>query len=558
MALNDKVMFKLGTQAKIDKMIADKTGYSVGTFYLTKDSDRLYVGQATGLKLLNKSVQVVETTAGLETLTASWGADAKSHKDDLAYISGTNVLAYFNGTGWTQINPDHNDQLKSVLINVEDAVKGAKVTTEVTVGNIVKSDAFTVTGANGAKVEKVKDTNNIKITGDTYTMAVNADTTGGKTNDVDIDLTSSLGQAPSKVHLVGGKNVTISKGTANNTINIEAKDTTLSEGVASITSTGKLTVEITDTAAKSVSPNVTLGAYLDDGFHAIGGDAKETKSQWPVYTKAQVDDKFKTLNPMRYRGTLGSSGQHNITTDFKLVDGLTDVSSGDMFLVSGSAKYGTDKTAKSGDILIASGTENDDGVFNGDHPITWNFIPSGDEQALDTQYTFTVDKGTNTMTIYSNLNGAENNVGKIQLLAGSDIELSTTTNDEDPDVKKGRNQLLTTIAHAALFDATKNISKSTANLTQANNTFNAIKNITVNKNGHVTAIETETVNPITYTPGPGAVDAIDKGVKFSYSLNAGNEAVTDENAYFNLTSTTLSVTAASSATASVELLWGEF
>lgn len=552
MALNDKVMFKLGTQAKIDQMITNKTGYSVGTFYLTKDSDRLYVGQATGLKLLNKSVQVVETEAGLESLTASWGTDALSHKDDLAYISGKNILAYFNGTGWTQINPDHNDQLKSVLVNVEDATKGAKVTTEVEVGAITKSDAFTITGANGAKVERV-DGSNIKVTGDTYTMAVNTD----KTNDVDIDLTSSLGQAASKVHVVGGTNVTVSKGAANNTINIEAKDTTLSEGVASITPTGELTIEITDTAGKSVSPNVTLGAYLDDGFHAIGGNTTKTKSQWPVYTKDQVDDKFKTLNPMRYRGTLGSSGQHNITTDFKLVDGLTDVSSGDMFLVSGSAKYGTDKTAKSGDVLIASGTENDNGVFDATYPITWNYIPSGDDVALDTNYVFTVDKTTNTMTIYSDVNGDENAVGKIQLIAGSDIVLSTTTNDNG-DNTGDKNQLLTTIAHAALFDATKNISKSTANLTQTSNTFNAIKNITVNKNGHVTAIETETVNPITYTPGPGAVEGIDNGVKLSYSLNANDETVTNENAYFNLTSTTLAVTAASSATASVELLWGEF
>lgn len=551
MALNDKVMFKLGTQAKIDEMITKKTGYSIGTFYLTKDSDRLYVGQATGLKLLNKSVQVVETEEGLTTLTASWGADKLSHKDDLAYISGKNILAYFNGTGWTQINPDHNDQLKSVLVNVEDATKGAKVTTEVEVGEITKSDAFTITGANGAKVERV-DGRNIKVTGDTYTMAVNTD----KDNDVDIDLTSSLGQDASKVHIVGGKNVTVSKGTGN-TINIAAKDTTLSEGVSSIDNTGNLTIEFSDTAGNHPSTSVTLGAYLDDGFHAIGGNTNETKSQWPVYTKSQVDDKFKTLNPMRYRGTLGSSGQHNITTDFNLVDGLTDVSAGDMFLVSGSAKYGTDKTAKSGDILIASGTENNDGVFDSTHPITWNFIPSGDEQRMDTQYKFTVDKSTNTMTISSNLNGTENDVGKIQLLAGSDIILSTTTNDT-PTGDGDKNQLLTTIAHAALFDASKNISKSTANLTQANNTFNAIKNITVNKNGHVTAIETETVNPITYTPGLGAVDAIDNGVKFSYSLNAGNEAVTDKNAYFNLTSTTLSVTAASSATASVELLWGEF
>lgn len=551
MALNDKVMFKLGTQAKIDEMITKKTGYSIGTFYLTKDSDRLYVGQATGLKLLNKSVQVVETEEGLTALTASWGTDALSHKDDLAYISGKNILAYFNGTGWTQINPDNNDQLKSVLVNIEDATKGAKVTTEVEVGAITKSDAFTITGANGAKVERV-DGSNIKVTGDTYTMAVNAD----KTNDVDIDLTSSLGQAASKVHVVGGTNVTVSKGTAN-TINIEAKDTTLSEGVASITPAGELTIEITDTAGKSVSPNVTLGAYLDDGFHAIGGNSEETKSQWPVYTKTQVDDKFKTLNPMRYRGTLGSSGQHNITTDFKLVDGLTDVSSGDMFLVSGSAKYGTDKTAKSGDVLIASGTENDNGVFDATHPITWNYVPSGDDVALDTNYVFTVDKTTNTMTIYSDVNGDENAVGKIQLIAGSDIVVSTTTNDNGNNTGD-KNQLLTTIAHAALFDATKNISKSTANLTQTSNTFNAIKNITVNKNGHVTSIETETVNPITYTPGPGAVEGIDNGVKLSYSLNANDETVTNENAYFNLTSTTLAVTATSSATASVELLWGEF
>lgn len=551
MALNDKVMFKLGTQAKIDQMITSKTGYSVGTFYLTKDSDRLYVGQATGLKLLNKSVQVVETEEGLQTLIASWGTDAASHKDDLAYISGKNILAYFNGKGWTQINPDHNDQLQSVIVNVEDAIKGAKVTTEVTVGETVKSDAFTITGANGAKVESV-DGSNIKVTGDTYTMEVNAD----KTNDVDIDLTSSLGQAASKVHVVGGKNVTISKGTGD-TINIEAKDTTLSEGTSSINADGKLTIEITDTATQSATTNVTLGAYLDDGFHPIGGNTDATKSQWPVYTKNQVDDKFKTLNPMRYRGTLGSSGAHNITTDFKLVDGLSDVSSGDMFLVSGSAKYGTDKTAKSGDVLIASGTENNDGVFDTTHPITWNYVPSGDDVSKDTNYVFAVDKATNTMTIYSSVNNTETPVGKIQLIAGSDIVMSTTTNDNS-DGSGDKNQLLTTIAHAALFDATKNISKSTANLTQTSNTFNTIKNITVNKNGHVTAIETETVNPITYTPGPGAVEGIDNGVKLSYSLNANDETVTNENAYFNLTSTTLAVTAASSATASVELLWGEF
>ena len=63
MAANDKVMFKLGTQASVNEILAGTRNYQVGTFYLTSDSDRLYVGQAGGLKLLNKSVRVVQNEA---------------------------------------------------------------------------------------------------------------------------------------------------------------------------------------------------------------------------------------------------------------------------------------------------------------------------------------------------------------------------------------------------------------------------------------------------------------------------------------------------------------
>ena len=40
------VKFKLGTQASLNALKDSQKGWEVGTFYLTSDSSRLYIGQA--------------------------------------------------------------------------------------------------------------------------------------------------------------------------------------------------------------------------------------------------------------------------------------------------------------------------------------------------------------------------------------------------------------------------------------------------------------------------------------------------------------------------------
>ena len=87
---NTPVKFKLGPQTKINEYLNGGTGWEVGTFYLTSDSNRLYVGQADGIQLLNKVVQVYSS---LDQLPSA----SQAHEGDFAYISGSSTNTDGNG-----------------------------------------------------------------------------------------------------------------------------------------------------------------------------------------------------------------------------------------------------------------------------------------------------------------------------------------------------------------------------------------------------------------------------------------------------------------------------
>ena len=59
------VKFKLGTQASLNAL----KNWEVGTFYLTSDSSRLYIGQEHELALLNKSVEIYDDLNALSKKT---------------------------------------------------------------------------------------------------------------------------------------------------------------------------------------------------------------------------------------------------------------------------------------------------------------------------------------------------------------------------------------------------------------------------------------------------------------------------------------------------------
>lgn len=102
MAENNMIMFKRGLQASLPS-----TG-DFGTFYLTTDSNRLYVGKEdNSLALLNQTVQIVDAVSYLPGNVNN--KNGVKNINDFYYCIAENVLAVYRASGWVQINPDTND-----------------------------------------------------------------------------------------------------------------------------------------------------------------------------------------------------------------------------------------------------------------------------------------------------------------------------------------------------------------------------------------------------------------------------------------------------------------
>lgn len=121
-----ELLFKRGKQSALDTIIKNKTGIE-GCFYLTEDTNRLYVGQGNGQApvLLNQVVSVVETESDLPV--APPAVD-----NDFYYIKSLNVLAVYDSTkkdathsGWVQINANTNDTVRVTEATFNDGVKSA-------------------------------------------------------------------------------------------------------------------------------------------------------------------------------------------------------------------------------------------------------------------------------------------------------------------------------------------------------------------------------------------------------------------------------------------------
>ena len=540
------VKFKVGTQASLNALKNSQKGWEVGTFYLTSDSSRLYIGQADELALLNKTVEIY---ANLEALKAK---KTVSTEGDIAYCVNENVLAYYNGTTWNQINPDDDTILTALTQVVSSVDKGVKITTNGTNSDPKKA----VTGADvtitGDKGVQVSTPNNkaITITGDTYTLNVqeHADTT----NDIDLVLDSAL-QNDSTVHIKGGENVTVTKIADSNGIQIASKDTKLNDISLGLGADGELQVGASDTGNTNVLKKQKLGYFIDGSYYGIGSNETAKKVDLPVYSKDQVDNLIKKLDGMTYRGTIGTSGTtFTMDASFNVLKSgtATEIHIGDMFLVQGgSLTYVTGKTAKTGDMLIATakdGKSETNGVLAiGD--VEWTFIPSGDDSKIDTTYIFKASGTTDSMTITSSTGGGT--VGKIAFTEGDGIVIESTDNGGSSPT-----ELSVNIKHD-----TYNTTKTPGNKSLTNGgTFDVIDSITYD-NGHITGINTKTIQTLEYKPGPDSAskDAGANSVTVKHSLSAGGNLVLDDNAKMVLSSDTLKLTA-SGNTVTADLVWGSF
>lgn len=550
------VKFKLGTQASLNTLKNDPAkNWEVGTFYLTSDSSRLYIGQTDELALLNKSVEIYDSLDKLR------GKSTVSTEGDIAYCVKENILAYYDGEHWNQINPDDDTILTTLTHTVSSVTDGVKITTGGTNSDSKKtitSADVTITGDKGVQVS-TPNNKAITITGDTYTLDVqeHADTT----NDIDLVLGSALLQGDSTVHIKGGENVTITKTTEidkSNSIQIAAKDTKLTGIILGLNNDGELQVGASDTAG---TPNLLktqkLGYFVDGSYYGIGSEDETKRVDLPVYSKDQVDNLFKKLDGMTYRGTIGTSSGTTFTMDsnFNVLQGgtATNIHIGDMFLVQGGElTYATGKTAGIGDLLIAAAakdkTETDGVLAIGD--VDWTYVPSGDDTYLDTTYTFEASGAGNSMTITSSTSDGKP-VGKITFTKGDGIVIKSTDNGNG---NTSPTELSVNIKHD-----TYNTTKTPDNKSLTNGgTFDVIDSITYD-NGHITGINTKTIQTLEYRPGPDSAnnDAGTNSVTVKHGLSVGGSLVYDDNAKMVLSSDTLKLTA-SGHTVTADLVWGSF
>lgn len=540
------VKFKLGTQENLNTLKASQKGWEVGTFYLTSDSSRLYIGQADELALLNKSVEIYDD------LNALKAKKTVSTKGDIAYCAKENVLAYYNGTTWNQINPDDDTILTALTQVVSSVTEGVKITTGGTnsdTGKSVTPADVTITGAKGAKVAMANN-KALTITGDTY--ALNVKEHADATNDIDLVLDSAL-QDDSTVHIKGGDNVTITKVADSNSIQIAAKDTKLNDISLGLGANGELQVGASDTGTTNVLKKQKLGYFIDGSYYGIGSDNEAKRVDLPVYSKEQVDALINKLDGMTYRGTIGTSGTtFTMDASFNVLKGgtATDIHIGDMFLVQGgNLTYATGQTAGIGDMLIATakdGKSETNGVLAiGD--VEWTYVPAGNDQQTDTTYIFKASGTTDSMTITSSNGGGT--VGKIAFTEGDGIVIESTDNGGSSP-----NQLSVNIKHGTYDTAKTTDNKSLTN----GGTFDIIDSITYD-NGHISGINTKTIQTLEYKPGPDSAskDANTNSVTVKHTLQAGTSLVLDDNAKMVLKSDTLKLTA-SGSTVTADLVWGSF
>lgn len=584
------VKFLKGTQSNFNGL----TQFTDGAFYLTTDTDRLYFAQSKNECVpLNQFIRTVTKTQ-FEALTS-----AQVSQGDYYYITDQNILAIADYDGgslvWTQLNPDTNDNTTFNEINFGGSVDDNNTVTitetlkeydaiaaEQTSKKIVGDLKLKGTNGIALTAENTAKSTTITVEGDTYTLSADMNDArqyeAGKAYHVGdiivingkyqrckaevsaeqnksaaaiigsfeelnagISLVSANGQKSSTFGFKTGDNVTI--GQTDGQITVSAEDTTLGGGslVVSNNASQGFDIEVSDSGNNKVSG--TLNPVIKVGgssVHFVSGEAN-----LPVYTTSEIDSKFKGLNGMTYKGTVGTAALQNLPT--------SNVSSGDTYMVaSASFEIGSIK-AKNGDLLIATGQEGADGYIpsNG---ITWTHVPSGDDSFENSTYEGIATPGSNTWGVQE-ASGDHHLIGDIQFVAGTNMSISSTLGGPDKD---DPTSIITTIQHGSVGAAS--VTEPTVNDTSdidPKSTITAVTGIGRDSNGHVASVTTKQFNIQDTTYTFGAKVENDKIV-----TTLKDNSNTPNDVTYEVTSSSLNVTTTSAAandvTVNVELEWGSF
>lgn len=463
-----------------------------GAFYLTSDSNRLYVGKGTGksaeLVELNKSVTIVDYVS---TASPGYDKDLNENKTTLpASTSGVqngqfylaikdNVLCVYDN-GWKQINKNTDTTNKSLATAA--SATGSVTLTLTDSENKTVEDTFAIAAGDNITVSGAEKT--VTVTGAKYSL----DIENASTQDEDIvnvnlknDHSSNTNNIDDIIKFKAGNDIKLKA--ADDAITIEAN--TVEKGTLSLNKDGTISLQLQNQDNQNIfGTALTTNAIT----YKIGDTAYVPGDGLPVYTKTEIDNKLNGLNGMTYKGTVGVSTVAGVTATVSTLP-TENVKSGDTYLAIANI---SSVNAKKGDLIIATGTEvngvippTTEGEDGTPIPTTlaWTVVPAGDDDELDTHYAFVVDSVNNKIQ----LKGSDNLVtGTYTTTAGDQIVVSSKSADNDKS-------MTTTIAHGTI---TRNDSTADSVTDATSVTF--IEGVSAN-NGHVTGTTSKTVNLRTYT-----------------------------------------------------------
>ena len=526
---NTNVQFKRGLSTALPQ------GNAVdGAFYLTTDTNRLYVGNGTNLAEINRYIVTIENKSDLP---------AYASIEDFIYIKEGNIFAVCTGKNtdgtayWTQINSVEIEQGLSTDTYVSNAsvnenngtytltlditsksAQGATtlltpITTEFTipvvnVGLVSESvtdgaklkitgigsnadDTIDLIGAGGVSITSSSDGKTITATGKTYSPGLNGTSIGLK------DEAGSF--VKDKVEVIDDDNwIEVTNDNGKLAIAHASKSITPSTGTAT-------------TLSDETKFDVITGIEVDDNNHVIGYTTTEFTAQDTTYTIA------------------GSRNDNNVKIDLKDQSGSIK-STAEVDVTHKITIDGTEYTVKPGDVLPEIYSKSIlDNKLKGLNAMTYKGVISDEDQMLaitegalgDTykvSQNFTVTYNSKTYSLYIGdlliVNGDENDEGKVtniqwdQIEAGERLDTTYTLSAVNDQIilaasTDSKNTLTLSDDEIIILSGANNIieakhkqqtvTPSEGKKTPAQGgTFTAITQISDDGYGHITEYETTT------------------------------------------------------------------
>lgn len=545
------VLFKRGEEARL---LALGT-YVDGCFYLTTDTNRLFVGKGTALVPVNEGVITVAEVSNLPTDAPIAGS--------FYYVTNGNILCVYNGKDWVQINSNTDNAYKVTKVELTKT-RDAEAKKILLVSKITMKKYNNLTNEEIANSEFTVNSETIEITQDDFNALVDGASVGLVSALADKTLTlntTGIGADETKaITLLAGDNVTFVKN-EDNSITISSTDTndnttykieTKANGTdkaevvytevngtgaaqkVTYVATDKLNVQVIDgaisyghdtlTVNRPTAVPGTLSAdrtftvvtdVKDDGYghitelntstftlptdantfvsgatydEAVGAekgkliitrnDGKKfeidlglSAEQIGKNIDQKVDSAIKGLSALNYKGTVGTGGT---------VAALPATpAAGDMYMAAANSVEGEVVSYAVGDLIIAVGTENAEGVI--ENP-SWTVVPSGNDLHTDTQFSIQAGK-------------SDTGVAKIELYNETTKEVDTLVNFTDDDVVIVEQKSATEINFShAKGKADTDIQKTGDAIEGAHaGTFHVITSVKADEYGHLAEVKTSEV-----------------------------------------------------------------